>query len=386
MNFKKYTADKIFTGVEMLESIVVVADDTGKIIELVKSSEVSDVQKFDGILSPGFINTHCHLELSHLRNKFPQHTGLVDFLLMVIKQRSQEENVILQAIKDAETEMYNNGIVAVGDIANTNYTITQKQKSRLQYYNFIEALGWSPAVAQQSFQRVVNVKQEYKNALADMKTAIVPHAPYTISNELWSLLQTTFSNQTVSIHNQECAAEDELFTNGTGGFLRLYEALNLHNETFKPSGKSSIQTYFHYLTSAKNILLVHDSFTSQEDIDFLHHHITISPHQLYFALCTNANLYIENTLPDVNLLLKNNCNITLGTDSLASNHQLSIASEMQTIKQHFPEIKTETLLQWATINGAKALQMEDKLGSIETGKAPGIINVSEDFKIIKRVI
>lgn len=386
MNYKKYTADKIFTGYEMLENTVVVADEAGKIIELVNDNDVSDVQKFDGILSPGFINTHCHLELSHLRNKFPQHTGLVDFLLMVIKQRSEEENVILQAIEDAETEMYNNGIVAVGDIANTNHTIKQKQKSRLQYYNFIEALGWSPAVAQQAFQRVVNIKQEYDNALTEVKTAIVPHAPYTISNELWSLLQTTFSNQTVSIHNQECAAEDELFKTGTGGFLRLYQELNLHNENFKPSGKSSLQTYFHHLISAKNILLVHDSFTSQEDIDFLHHHITTSPHQLYFTLCPNANLYIENTLPDVNLLLKNNCNITLGTDSLASNHQLSIASEMQTIKTHFPEIKTETLLQWATINGAKALQMEDKLGSFEAGKTPGIINVSEDLRIVKRIV
>src|SRR6185437_3156496 len=92
-----------------------------------------------------------------------------------------------------------------------------------------------------------------------------------------------------------------------------------------------------------------------------------------FCLCPNANLYIENALPPVRLFLNNNCNIVLGTDSLASNHQLDILAEIKTIAKKFPEIKTETLLKWATINGAKALQMENEFGSFDKGKKPGVV-------------
>ena len=73
------------------------------------------------------------------------------------------------------------------------------------------------------------------------------------------------------------------------------------------------------------------------------------------------------------MLLKNECNIVIGTDSLASNHQLNILEELKTISKNFPNIPIETLLQWATINGAKALQMENELGSFEKGKHPGVV-------------
>jgi len=83
--------------------------------------------------------------------------------------------------------------------------------------------------------------------------------------------------------------------------------------------------------------------------------------------------FIENRLPPVELLIKNKCNIVVGTDSLASNHRLSILEELKAISKNFPHISTETLLQWATINGAKALQMEKMLGNFEKGKTPGIV-------------
>jgi cytosine/adenosine deaminase-related metal-dependent hydrolase len=110
-----------------------------------------------------------------------------------------------------------------------------------------------------------------------------------------------------------------------------------------------------------------------KDIEFIK--LSTSNLQLstFFCLCPNANLYIINTLPDVNMLVENDCMIVLGTDSLASNHQLSIVEEIKTLHQNFPAIPLELMLQWATINGAKALQMEGRLGSFEKGKQPGIV-------------
>ncbi len=88
-----------------------------------------DIQKLDGLISPGFTNCHCHLELSHLKGLIPEGTGLVDFVFSVVTKRNTTEELIQQAIKDAENEMINNGIVAVGDICNNADTLLQKEDS-----------------------------------------------------------------------------------------------------------------------------------------------------------------------------------------------------------------------------------------------------------------
>jgi imidazolonepropionase-like amidohydrolase len=97
-------------------------------------------------------------------------------------------------------------------------------------------------------------------------------------------------------------------------------------------------------------------------------------------------LYIENALPPIEMLRKNNCKIVLGTDSLASNWSLNILDEIKTIRKNFPEIPLAETLQWGTSNGAKALQMDDVLGSFERGKRPGVVLVNEKELAVKRII
>ena len=113
---------------------------------------------------------------------------------------------------------------------------------------------------------------------------------------------------------------------------------------------------------------------------------------LYFCLCPNANQYITGLLPDIDLLIKHNCKIVVGTDSLASNHQLDILEELKTIQKKFP-LETKTLLQWATINGAYALQLDDVVGSFEKGNQPGVVLIESienkkltDHSKAKRII
>jgi imidazolonepropionase-like amidohydrolase len=78
--------------------------------------------------------------------------------------------------------------------------------------------------------------------------------------------------------------------------------------------------------------------------------------------------------------------MVIGTDSLASNHVLSIAAELATILRHFPHIEIAELLQWATLNGAKALGLDHMLGSFEPGKTPGVLVIKEDFSEVERII
>ena len=382
MSYRKLKGDHLFDGHCFLPSNkVLITDSEGKIMDITNFADAGDeVENYKGIISPGFINAHCHLELSHLKGIIPEKTGLIDFVFKVVTLRHSEEKKIIEAIDKAEKEMLENGIVAVGDICNNGLTVFQKLKKNLACYNFIETSGWLPQVASKRFDLARFIYDEFETN--NLRASIVPHAPYSVSNDLWEKMIPYFKEKVITIHNQETKHEDEFFMEGKGDFLKMYEMMHIDNSFYQAKKMRSVESYFQKFSTASSVILVHNTFMQQEDINFINTH-KISKQLVSFCLCPNANLYIENALPPVNLLLENNCNIILGTDSLASNHQLNLLEEIKTIVKRFPQIKTETLLQWATINGAKALQMDEQLGSFEKGKTPGILLIknSEGGKI-----
>jgi aminodeoxyfutalosine deaminase len=178
-----------------------------------------------------------------------------------------------------------------------------------------------------------------------------------------------FAYKTISIHNQESDAENEFFISGAGDLVSLYAQMKLPAGQFQPPGTRSLPYYLPRLKEAAKVLLVHNTFMSKEDIV----EAKKFKHDLFFCFCPNANQYIENRLPDIDLFLKHKARIVLGTDSLASNHQLSILEEMKTIKKSYPGISSLDMLTWATSNGAEALGFNSTLGDFSKGKKPGIV-------------
>jgi len=346
--------------------------------DIVASNEAGDdIRQLNGILSPGFINCHCHLELSHMKGVIPEATGLGKFVLDVVQQRHFPEEEILIAIEKAEDEMLANGIVAVGDICNNALTLTQKSRGRMYYHNFIEASGFNPQIARERFERSVGFFREYaKNYSIPVESnSIVPHAPYSLADELWKMIIHFPGNHLFTIHNQETEGENEWFMHKQGELATMYAAMNIDTSFFKPSGKSSLQTYLPNFLPNQSVILVHNVHTTEADIFFAKN----KGNTLHWCLCPNANQYISRQLPAIELLMKNDCAIVLGTDSLASNHQLNILEEIKTIHENFPKIEMEHLLRWGTSNGAKALQMDSLLGSFEKGKKPGVIVIENNF-------
>jgi aminodeoxyfutalosine deaminase len=380
MSYQKFKASHLFTGFDMLPGNNVLVTDAKGIVQDIVDETIAggDVQVFEGILSPGFVNTHCHLELSHLKGAIAENTGLIDFLIAVPQLRQFEPEAIQEAISRAETEMYNTGTVAVGDICNTADTIPVKQQSRLQWHNFIETIGFSNEKAAERFAFSQAVWQQFESAHPGNNT-LVPHAPYSVSEKLFGLLNDASADKISTIHNQESAAENELYQSKTGEFLRLYQDFGIDTGFFNPSGKSSIQTWLPWLSKPKHLLLVHNLAISQTDLTFL----TNQPINFltFFPLCPNANNYIQKQQPPVELLRQNGCTITIGTDSLAGNHQLNMLEEIKTLLLQNKQLSVAEVLGWATINGARALQMSETLGSFEKGKQPGIVlieNINDD--------
>ena len=354
-------------------------DENGTVIGIYTAEQISELnvthQKYTGAIVPGFINTHCHLELSHMIGQIPEQTGLVKFVQSIIKSRFAEAEQIEMSMQAADQQMFDNGIVAVGDISNQITSKGVKQQSKIHYHTFIEALSFNPERA----NATMNYANEIKNQFSPLSASVVPHAPYSVSPELFKLINEAAEqdNALLSIHNQETTDENLFFENKSGGFLDLYKFLGLDISFFMPSEKTSLQTWLPYIKKQKT-LLVHNTVSDLDDIAFAKR----NHHDLYWCLCPQANLYIENSLPDVDLLVRENLKITLGTDSLASNHQLNILAEMKTLQEH-KKVDFEKLLQWATINGAEFLGLNAQLGTVEPGKRPGLnlIQLSEDFII-----
>jgi cytosine/adenosine deaminase-related metal-dependent hydrolase len=372
MTYRKLKADYLFDGFELrLSDAVLVCKTDGTVEEIIPEDQASgDIETFSGLLSPGFINCHCHLELSHLKNKIPANQGLVNFLKSVIRLRNDLQDTVQSAMESAETQMLNSGIVAVGDICNSSHSLAIKSLNNLYYYNFIELLGWSPEQAVSRFRNGKELASLFLERLRDeAHLSLNPHAPYSISSELWKLMIPEFPGKTITIHNQESREENEFFKTGKGSLVDFYTSLNINNSHFKSAGTNSLPFYLHYLKSASRILLVHNTYMDEKDI-----FLAASFHKgLFFCLCPNANLYIENRMPDISTLLKENCRLVLGTDSLASNSQLNILAEMKSIKKEFPKIPSVSLLTWATSNGARALSLDEKLGDFTKNKKPGVV-------------
>lgn len=342
--------------------------------EEAEAKSIGHVEKFEGVLVPGFVNTHCHLELSHLFGKIPEQTGLPAFVREIVAQRAAADEVVIAAMQQADKQMYENGIVAVGDISNVLLSKVVKQNSPLYYHTFVEVFGFNRP-SQPIMEKAVKIRDTYW----PLNASVVPHAPYSVSTELFQLIEKNTRPQDIlSIHNQETAAENEFFEKGTGDFELTYQRLGIPKSKAHGTGENAIRYHLPQMPPNRT-LLVHNTFTSKADVDF-----ALAQHKdLYWCLCPNANVYIEDNLPEVTLFMQPQVKVTLGTDSLASNHQLSILAEMQTLQQR-KRIAFEELLAWGTINGAMFLGVESQFGSFEVGKKPGVnlVDLSET-KIIK---
>jgi cytosine/adenosine deaminase-related metal-dependent hydrolase len=398
MTYRKFKADHLFDGYTLHgNDMVLVTTADGTIESIINESDAGDdIETFEGILSPGLINCHCHLELSHLKNVIPPHTGLIEFLCSVVTKRGFAPEVVQQEIIKAEKEMYDNGIVAVGDIGNTADTASVKSKSKIRWQNFVEVLSFTDEKADENFGMYKTVAQTLETQLQTSnlkhRTSLVPHAPYSISPKTFQLINETTKNQVISIHNQEHPAEDDLYKNGGGEYLRLFKIFGIDKSPFPVTGKSSIRSVLPHFNNGQTILLIHNTFMPVEDIVWANEYAVSAGLKLVYCFCINANLYIENKTPAVENFIKHNCHIVLGTDSYSSNWQLSITKEMESLLS-MPYFKTmayldaaQTILQWATSSGAKALQWDDELGSFEKGKKPGVVLIDSKFETSKKIL
>ncbi len=377
---RKISAHYIITDSEVIKNGIITIDKQGKIVDIQSLGndikEISGTEFYNGVLVPGFVNAHCHLELSHLKDKISRHTGLEGFISEIVNLRMSSDNEIAKYMQQADREMVKNGIVAVGDIANTSHSIETKMQSGIHYHSFVELFTSNLNITNNVFKAGLDLEQLFKES--GLSASVTAHAPYSVNPKLFDLITSHLAKlkSIISIHNQESEAENELYVNGKGALYDMFTSKKIDLASIPITGKSSLISIAANLNPDDNTILVHNTYTKSEDVEF----VVDKLNKLYWCFCPNANLYIENRLPDIQLFRSKRQNICIGTDSLASNNRLSVLDELKLISTAFPDIELPELISWASINGAKALNIDKFLGSFEIGKRPGI-NLIENINL-----
>jgi aminodeoxyfutalosine deaminase len=375
MGLRKFKADRLHTGTGWAtENMVLITTEEGIVMELVPETEAGDdVQMQDGVLCPGFVNAHCHLELSHLKGHIPTHTGMVDFLLQVMQLRRFRIEEKVKGMEAAIAEMRGNGVVAVGDISNSTDSIGPKQATDIYFHNFIEITGFVPAAAKERWEVASGVADAFLQVFPPEQVTITPHAPYSLSTELLQIIQENAGHKMLSIHMMESEEEIAFFREKQGDFMRLYAQLGVHIDFFKAPGTSSLRHFWPTMKSHPAWLWVHNTEVSLHDLQWLDEN-GFDWNRHFFCLCPGANQYINFATPAIHRFRNHYpMRLCLGTDSLAGNYYLNPIYEMRLMQKHARLNDLGYLLQMATYNGASALGIDQQFGSLEPGKKPGIM-------------
>ena len=329
-----------------------------------------------GAVTPGFVNGHCHIELSHLHGKFRKGTGMAGFIDQINELRDwagRDEKVRLTKLW--MDKMWVAGVSAMADISNDDSSFEVKKSHDMYTRTFLEVFGSEPHMCEGVMAEVTAL-----NATADQSgidAAPTPHSCYTMSPELLSASAAAgLAKGFLSYHSQESQEEEDLLRTGSGA---MYENRKRSGMSTPPvTGESSLKYFIQRLEAAapspydQHILLVHNVCLSQEDIEAAKKVMN----NVYWTVCPLSNIFIHNALPPIPLMQENGLDIMLGTDSLSSNDDLDMVKEMVCLHQNFPEVPMAEILTWATLNGARFLKKDGVMGSLEAGKKPGIVRIS----------
>ena len=378
MSCKRVTAEFVYTleSPQPIRNGYVEYDETdGTIISVGSCAEGETVEP--GALVPGFVNAHCHVELSHLHKKFRKGTGMAGFIDQINELRDWAgREAKAQLVQEWMDKMWADGVSAMADISNDDSSFDVKGSHKMYTRTFLEVFGSEPHMCEGVMAEVTELGRVADKAGID--AAPTPHSCYTMSPQLLSASAAAgLAKGYLSYHSQESQEEEDLLCSGSGA---MYENRRRSGMSTPPvTGESSLKYFLDRLADAKpapydeHILLVHNVCLAQDDIDAAKKVMN----NVYWAVCPLSNIFIHNALPPIPLMRRNGLAITLGTDSLSSNDDLDMVKEMYCLHANFPEVPMSEILTWASMNGAAFLSKEDTLGSLSAGKKPGVVRISE---------
>lgn len=338
----------------------------------------------DVALLPGFVNAHTHLEFSLLDQPLGQ-PGMPfpDWIEAVVAYRRERDKPLmvetdgfarfrrrwaeagLQQLREAAT-------VAAGDIATMDWPRESASAGGVSLTAFIEVLGLDPARQAVLLARAKNYIEERLEAGGNPKPGLSPHAPYTVGPDLLRKVceLSAAERVPVAMHLAESREELALLRTHQGPLVEVLQRLGAWHPNSLPVGLAPID-YLQLLAKAHRSLVIHGNYLGRDDFEFVAAH----RERMSLVYCPRTHAYFGHDPYPLAGMLTAGARIAVGTDSRASNPDLSILSELQHIARHHPNVSRDAILRMGTLSGAEALGSGEKLGSITPGKRAWLATV-----------
>ena len=371
---KRFTAEYVYTlSGEPLRHAFVEVEEDGTIVRTGVCPPGEPVD--DGILCPGFVNAHCHVELSYMKGLFRKGTGMAGFIdqINALRDTSSLEDKVA-ALKEAMDGMWAQGVQAMADISNCDDSFAVKAGHPMYTRTFLEVFGAVPEECDAVMEGVRALQEKARSFGLD--AAPTPHSCYTTSPQLISASSAAgLEDGSISFHSEESEEEEEMMKKGSGPMWDNRVANGI--PTPPVTGTSSLEYFLERLKAiglaqpiGGHVLLVHECCLTPEGAAAARKVLA----QPFLAVCPLSNLFIHNTLPPIPVMRESGIPICVGTDSLSSNDDLNMLAELECLEKAF-DVPMQELLTWACLNGARFLGKEDVMGTLEPGKKPGVVRI-----------
>ena len=319
------------------------------------------------VILPGLVNAHAHLELSWMRGQVPASGAMPEWasLLMALRRRAPVDP--LPAIRQAIAEVVLSGTTLIGDVANTPASHVALSGSGISAMIFREMIGFTVDAAEEAIA-AVQAQLDSWPASPDLRTTVVPHAPYSVSPALLAALGRHAPDRPLSIHLGESAAELEFLRTGAGPWRTVLESLGAWNPGWEVPGCGPVEYLERLGLLTDRLVAVHAVHLTDREISELAYA------RASIVTCPRSNQWTGAGVPPIARFYDSGARVALGTDSLASVNSLSIFDEMAAVRRLAAGVPAARILRSATLDGAGVLGFDD-VGSIAAGKRASLLAV-----------
>lgn len=313
-----------------------------------------------GVLLPGLVNAHCHLELSSLHDRLPPHLGFVPWVAALVAARASEPlEAVREAARQAITTLSATGTVAVGDVSNSLAHLDLLAASDIEAVVFYELIGWKPEQA----ASILAGADERLRALGrrpapNVEIRLAAHAPYSASPALFDGLRQR--GGPAALHLAESEAESLFLAEG-GGEWGAFLVERVGEVPFAPPRTSPVRYVSDLGVLHDRLVAAHCVRANAAD------QVLLARAGVHVAVCPRSNRALGVGIPPVPEMLAAGVRLCLGTDSLASAPTLDLLADAAALRRELPSLAAATIVEMATAGGARALGLND-LGSMIPGK------------------
>ncbi len=326
---------------------------------------------------PGLVNAHTHLELSWLRGRVPPAADFVDWIRQLILARGARpeklgDPEVAAAAREAAHDARSFGTAAVGDISNSLASVEPVRDAGLSGVVFHELLGFTLTDGQLIEDTRALRARLSTAAGARVRVSLCPHAPYSVSPELFRAIRAEVDGSMVpmtSVHCGESTGEIEFLRDGSGPWPGLLRFIGAMRDDWVPPGVGPVEYLERLGVLDARTLVVHGVQLRAPGLQRL------AAIGCTLVTCPRSNQWVGVGVPPVQQFYDAGIRVAVGTDSLASVEDLNLFSELKTIRWLAPGVAPGRILESATLTGAVALGLDHELGSIEPGKRAELIAI-----------